>query len=164
MAGISSKKMPLILFVWLLCMGLVSCRQLDVYEKNVSIPNYQWKYNFKPGYDFEITDTASLYNLFVVLRHTDAYRYNNIWLQFTATHQNKDTLFTMPHLEVPLGNDEKGWRGTGMDDIWETRERINARPVQFTKKGLYHFSVSQTMRDNPLLNVMSIGVRVERVR
>lgn len=155
------KKIIPVLFI---CICINSCKQLDVYEKNVSIPNYQWKQDFKPGFDFEITDTASRYNILMVLRHTDAYKFNNIWLDITATVQNKDTLFKIPHVELALGNDVNGWEGTGMDDIWEVRKAITKGPVQFTKKGRYHFAVAQTMRENPLQNIMSVGVRVERVR
>ena len=115
------------------------------------------------AFDFEIKDTSGFYNISVVLRHTDAYRYNNIWLNITGT-QGKDTLVKMPHLELPLGSDEKGWEGTGMDDIWEVRKPISNGPVQFKKKGVYHFTVSQIMRENPLANVMSVGVRVERAK
>lgn len=148
----------------IICCFALSCKKLDVYEKNVSIPNYKWKYSFVPGFDFEITDTASLYNISVVLRHTDAYRYSNIWLNITGMMQ-KDTLVKIPHYEVQLGSDEKGWKGTGMDDIWEWREKITgSTPVQFKKAGVYHFTVSQVMREDPLPNVMSIGIRVEKAR
>ena len=149
----------------LLIVGIsfTACRQLDIYEKNISIPNYQWKYNFVPGFDFEIKDTSSQYNIFIVLRHTDAYHYNNIWLKATGTLQQKDTFLSAPNLEMQLGKDDKGWEGTGMDDIWEVRKPITS-PFQFKKAGLYHFTVAQIMRDNPLTNVMSVGVRVERVR
>lgn len=146
------------------CMAATSCRQLDVYEKNVSIPAYQWKQNFVPGFDFEIKDTSSQYAIFIVLRHTDAYRYSNIWLNITGMLQNKDTLVRLPHVELQLGKEDKGWEGTGMDDIWEVRKPISKGPVQFKKAGLYHFTVAQVMREDPLLNVMSVGVRVERVR
>lgn len=152
------------LLLLVVCMAVVSCRQLDVYEKNVSIPAYQWKQNFVPGFDFEISDTSSQYNIFIVLRHTDAYRYSNIWLNIAGLLQNKDTLVHLPHVELQLGKDGKGWEGTGMDDIWEVRKPITRGPVQFKKAGLYHFTVAQMMREDPLLNVMSVGVRVERVR
>jgi gliding motility-associated lipoprotein GldH len=148
----------------IVCLAVTSCRQLDVYEKNVSIPAYQWKQNFVPGFDFEIKDTSSQYNIFIVLRHTDAYRYSNIWLNITGMLQNKDTLVRLPHVELQLGKEDKGWEGTGMDDIWEVRKPISKGPVQFKKAGLYHFTVAQIMREDPLLNVMSVGVRVERVR
>lgn len=150
----------LVATVIVICTG---CKKLDVFEKNVSIPNYQWKSSFVPGFDFEITDTAAQYNLRVVLRHTDAYRYNNIWLNVNGTMQ-KDTFIKAPHIELPLGSDEHGWEGTGMNDIWEVRKEITRGPVQFKKAGRYHFTIAQVMREDPLPNVMSIGLRIEKVK
>ena len=158
--GITLKKIIPALLILFVCICFSACRQLDIYEKNVSIPNYQWKNSFAPGFDFDIKDTASEYNIFIVLRHTDAYRYNNIWLNVTGMMQNKDTLVSMPHLELQLGKEDKGWEGTGMDDIWEVRKPITKGPVQFKKTGQYHFTVSQVMREDPLPNVMSVGVRM----
>ena len=54
----------------------------DVFEKDVAIPGQQWESSFKPTFNFNIReqDTARLYNIYLVLRHTDAYNYNNIWI------------------------------------------------------------------------------------
>ncbi len=158
-----NKNVNAVLLFAAIIISFSSCRQLDVYEKNVSIPGYQWKSSFVPAFDFEINDTASLYSIFLVLRHTDAYRYNNIWLNIAGT-QGKDTLLKIQHIEMVLGNDAKGWEGTGMDDIWEVRKPVGNGPVQFRKKGRYHFTVAQAMREEPLANVMSVGLRVERVK
>ena len=57
---------------------LTACDKTEVFEKNKSIPKHQWAYNLQPTFDFTITDTSALYNLYIVLRHTDAYHYNNI--------------------------------------------------------------------------------------
>jgi gliding motility-associated lipoprotein GldH len=153
---------PVILLVTV-CSLFTACNKIDVFEKNTSIPNFQWQYNFQPGFDFEIKDTASQYNIFIVLRHTDAYRYNNIWLNVGIKAPN-DTAATTKKVDLHLGNDTKGWEGTGMDDIWEVRKSATKAPIQFKKTGVYHFTVAQVMRENPLANVMSVGVRVERVR
>ena len=59
---------------------------MDTFEKNVQIPKHEWEYNFQPEINFTITDTVSAYNVFVTLRHTDAYAYKNIWL-FISTQQ-----------------------------------------------------------------------------
>lgn len=155
-------RLPLLILTAMM-VSMTACKKLEIFEKNVSIPNYQWTYSFVPAFDFEITDTAAHYNLHVVLRHTDAYRYNNIWLNINGILK-KDTLVKIPHIELPLGNDEKGWEGTGMNDIWEVRKAISKGPVQFKKAGVYHFTVAQVMREDPLANVMSIGLRVEKVR
>jgi len=152
--------MLLLAVLWI----LPACRQLDLYEKNTAIPGYQWPYSFQPAFDFSITDTTAGYQLFVVLRHTDAYRYNNIWLNITGIYNDKDTLVKMPHLELQLGSDDKGWEGTGMDDIWEVRKPVSNGPLYFSKTGRYRFSIAQIMRDNPLPHVMSVGMRVEKIR
>jgi gliding motility-associated lipoprotein GldH len=142
--------------------SLSACAKLDVYEKNVTIPKYEWSYNYKPAFDFSISDTNSSYNIYVVLRHTDAYRYNNIWLNMGTQFPGDSMRYQ--RLEFKLGSDAEGWEGTGMDDIWEVRKPVTKGPVKFSKAGKYTFTLAQVMRENPLLNVMNAGIRVERVR
>ena len=140
----------------------ISCKRLDVYEKNTAIPNYQWKADYKPSFQFIINDTTDSYQIFVVLRHTDAYAFNNIWLN-VGMQAPGDTL-RQQKLEVTLGNDAVGWEGTGMNDIWEVRKAITNGPIRLKKTGVYNFSIAQIMRQNPLAELLSVGVRVERVK
>jgi gliding motility-associated lipoprotein GldH len=64
---------------------------------------------------------------------------------------------------VVLATDAKGWEGTGMDDIYEVRKSISAAPFSFKTSGNYTFSIQQIMRENPLRNVLNVGLRVEKV-
>ena len=141
---------------------LTACAKLDVYEKNVSIPKYEWSYSYKPNFDFTITDTVSSYQVYIVLRHTDAYRYNNIWLNL-GTKFPGDSIHYQ-RFELQLGSDAGGWEGTGMDDIWEVRKPVTRGPVKFNKAGNYTFMLEQVMRENPLPNIMNAGIRVQRVK
>jgi gliding motility-associated lipoprotein GldH len=68
----------------------------------------------------------------------------------------------MQKIDLKLGDDAMGWEGTGMNDIWEVRKLLNGEPKRFKKAGNYNYSISQIMRDNPLKNVMSAGLRVEK--
>lgn len=153
-----------VLFVLIISVSLwlTACTRLDVFEKNIVIPKNQWLYSLQPTFDFTITDTTASYNLYIVLRHTDAYRYNNIWLN-VGTQSPGDTI-RYQKFDLQLGTDAKGWEGTGMDDIWEVRKLITNGPVRFNKEGNYRFSVAHIMRENPLPNIMSIGIRVEKVK
>lgn len=56
--------------------------KMDTYEKNLEIPGHEWTYDYKPSFEVKIQpeDTAYLYNIYVNIRHTDAYPYSNIWL------------------------------------------------------------------------------------
>ncbi len=59
---------------------------------------------------------------------------------------------------------QKGGKGQGMDDIFELRKNIIAGPVPFKKPGTYTFSIAQIMRENPLKNILNVGIRVEKVQ
>jgi gliding motility-associated lipoprotein GldH len=160
-AHLLSKNYSAVILFILISLCLAACSQTEVFEKNKSIPKHQWYYDLKPSFDFIIKDTTALYNLYIVLRHTDAYRYNNIWLN-VGTQSPGDTI-KYQRFDLQLGTDATGWEGTGMDDIWELRKSITRGPFKFNKAGTYKFSVAQIMRENPLPEIISIGVRVERV-
>ena len=150
-------------FLFTFCsLVLAGCNHLDLFEKNTSIPNYEWQTDFAVKGSFSISDTNSVYTLFIVLRHTDSYKYNNIWLNF-GSQSPGDTLHE-EKINLQLANDATGWAGTGMNDIWEVRELLYGEPRRFKKAGTYSFSIAQIMRDNPLANIMSIGLRVEKVK
>ncbi|RYY49248.1 MAG: hypothetical protein EOO06_07795 [Chitinophagaceae bacterium] len=140
---------------------LTACRQVNVFEKNTIIPDYNWSTGFAAKGSFEIEDTLSAYNIYIVLRHTDAYSKNNIWLN-VGLQSPGDSLF-FQKVDLSLGNDAQGWEGTGMNDIWEVRKPL-ALNKRFRKKGEYHFSIFHIMREDPLPNVMSAGMRLEKAR
>ena len=145
---------------FLLLMSMSSCLQIDLYEKNTPIPNYAWKQDFEVKGSFEIKDIASANNLFIILRHTDKYTYNNIWLNLGI--QNPGDSMYFQKINIELGNDATGWYGSGMNDIWEYRYKLTPIAKPFIKKGIYNFSIKQIMRDDPLPNVMSAGFRIEK--
>ena len=150
-----------VLILFFICSIFISCRQIDLYEKNTPIPNYEWKSSFAATGSFNITDTNSLYNIYVTLRHTDSYEYNNIWLQIGLTNPGDTMKFQ--RVDLTLGNDQSGWEGTGMNDIWDVRKKLNDQALQFKKPGIYKFEIHQIMRDDPLKKVMSAGMRIEKI-
>lgn len=66
-------------------------------------------------------------------------------------------------INLTLANDEKGWLGKGMDDIFEHRILLENVPRRFTKSGTYNFILQQIMREDPLDHVMNVGIRLEKV-
>ncbi len=133
-----------------------------MFEKTSPIPSQTWFYNNKPKVTFTIEDTTIAYNVFVVLRHTDAYNYNNLWI--TLGSQAPGDTMRYQNINLQLGNDIKGWEGTGMDDIFEVRKNITPGPLPFKKAGNYTFTIAQIMRENPLRHILNVGIRVEKVK
>lgn len=151
------------IFLSILISGLFAagCIHIDTFEKQATIPNQKWFYNYKPSFTFTINDTTSTYNLYVVLRHTDLYRYNNIWLRIGSKAPGDSMHFQ--NINLLLAEDNKSWEGTGMDDVYEVRKIISPGPVSFRKSGEYTFTIGQIMRENPLEYVLNVGLRLEKV-
>lgn len=154
-------RLPLLLSV-AFALHLLSCQTIDLYEKVVPVPKHQWNHSFRPSFTFAIKDTASFYQLFIILRHNEKYNYNNIWLNLYAQAPgSKPERFP---LELPLATNERGWLGSGMDDLYEHRIPLTLDPEKFNfkKAGNYTFRIEQIMRDDPLTNVMNVGLRIEK--
>lgn len=150
------KKGALIVLVAALITG---CNTIGVYEKTEAFASHTWAASNKLNFSFNITDTAAFYNVYVVLRHTDAYRYNNIYINVTSTVPGDSTI-SHQHNFVLANN--TGWLGSAIDDVIEQRMTINAVPIRL-KKGAYQVGLQQIMRDDPLENILNAGVRVEKV-
>lgn len=151
------------LLILILSTAFISCREIDLFEKNIAVPNMQWFNNYNATGSFIIKDTNSTYNVLIVLRHTDAYLYNNIWLN-VGLQAPGDAGLKYQKINLTLGNDAKGWEGIGMNDIWEVRKLISGVPKKFIKAGTYNFSIAQLMRDNPLQHIISVGLSIQKAK
>jgi len=148
----------IVFFIVSIIISDVSCTTIDLYEKNVKLPNHSWKNSYKPEFTFTIKDTTAAYQLFLVFRHTEKYNFNNIWINLYSQPPG-DTVHKARY-ELQLATNDKGWLGTGMDDIYE--HRIPLTNPQSLKAGIYKFKVEQIMREDPLEHVLNTGIRVEK--
>lgn len=138
---------------------VLSCNAVDLYEKTVSIPGHSWENSYKPAFTFTITDTTKPYKVSLVLRHTEKYSFNNIYLNLYIKGPGQDSAVKVQR-DLTLATNEQGWLASGMDDIYE--HRIILTEGQSLKAGDYHFTLEQIMRENPLQNVLDAGLRVEK--
>jgi gliding motility-associated lipoprotein GldH len=149
-----------IYLLFLFAFALASCTTSDLYEKTVSVPDQEWKNSFVPEFSFTIKDTTTMYQVYFVLRHTEKYNYNNIWINLYSQPPG-DTLHKAPY-ELQLATNEKGWLASGMNDIYEHRLKLT-RPVKL-KTGDYKLKLENIMREEPLQHILNVGIRVEKVK
>ena len=154
------KKSALCIAIALYSMTFVSCASHGTLEQTHAIPGHAWSSDNVPEYSFEITDTTSMHRLFFVIRHTDAYEFNNIWLVAESMSPG-DTAFTSQRFDLPLTRGDR-WSGSAMDDIREHRILMYREPVRFRRSGRYRVRLHQQMRQDPLMHVMNVGLRIER--
>jgi gliding motility-associated lipoprotein GldH len=147
-------------FILIVIITLSGCSRNGVFEKDVLIPGYKWETGFQPKIEFELNDTTSAYNVFIVFRHTNAYNYNNLWIKAAVKEPGSPNWKTGQY-DLLLATNDKGWLGSGMDDIFEHRILIQPQ-TKFRKPGKYEYAIQQIMREDPLANAMNIGLRIEK--
>ncbi len=141
-----------------------ACRPSPQYQDHYNIPGQAWRSDYRPEFKFEVADTAAAYQLFLLIRHTDAYPFSNIWINMDSRGPN-DSAFRKLRVEVPLAAASGQWLGRGMGEIWEQRVPINSlqMPAFFQHKGLYTVRLTQDMRRDPLPEILTVGFRVEKL-
>jgi gliding motility-associated lipoprotein GldH len=146
----------------LLMLLYAACLPAPHYQKNEAIPNNAWDYNLRPKFTFDITDSTAVYQPYFIIRHTQAYPYNNIWMWLYIKTPG-DTVATKARINIVLAEPTGRWLGRGMGEIYEQRMPISlGDSVNLSKPGTYTIEMEQNMRINPLPDVLHVGLRVEK--
>ncbi|MFY7693452.1 MAG: gliding motility lipoprotein GldH [Sediminibacterium sp.] len=148
-------------FILLVTLFLGACQTIDLYEQTTTYPEHQWSSKQINQYQFNIADSNARYNMFFVIRHHNAYHYKNIWLQVIS--QAAGDSIQKQTININLADDMNGWLGSGMDDIYDHRVLMNTQPLKLPK-GSFKVSIQQIMREDPLQNILTTGVRVEKAK
>ena len=151
-------KFFLVLYI---AISISACQTIDLYEQVTSYPDHQWASKQINQYQFKISDTNALYNMYFVIRHHNAYHYKNIWLQVN-TQAAGDSLQKQT-ININLADDMNGWMGAGMDDIYDHRVLIITKPMKLPL-GAFKISTQQIMREDPLQNILTTGIRFEKAK
>ncbi|MGC6429772.1 MAG: gliding motility lipoprotein GldH [Jejuia sp.] len=143
----------------------VSCDQNRVFDTYKSVPN-QWHKDSIISFKLNAPDTVNPYNLFVGLRNTNAYKYNNLFLivemNFPHGKTIKDTL------EYRMAEPSGKLLGTGVTDTKENKLWYKENVV-FNEAGEYEVSIQHAMREHGKVNgiinlegITDVGFRVEK--
>ena len=146
--------------VFVLGMLIVACTDTAVLDKNVAIAGNAWHYDDQPELIAHITNTDQQYDVYLNLRHTPDYRYSNI---FVRIHQSGPGMpDTTERFELRLAEPDGRWLGRSTGSLYAHQQLIKEN-VHFPDTGLYHFTIEQNMRENPLREVADVGLRIEPV-
>lgn len=146
-------------FLLLFSLFLISCNKNIVFSEYKNFENNEWAAKNKAKFDLEITDTQTLNNIYLMIRHTEAYPYKNIFLFVTTSYPDGKILTDT--MEVVLANDKGEWLGSGMGDLYDFKVPIK-RNVRFPLGGKYQFQFEQGMRQDPLPMIMDFGFEIEK--
>jgi gliding motility-associated lipoprotein GldH len=151
----------------ILVLSIMSCDSNRVFDEYQSVSGEWDKDN---AVEFKVTppDSTEAYNLYVNLRHTDAYKFSNLRLIVELNYPNgktqKDTL------EYIMANPDGTFLGTGFSDVKENKlwYKGHEQPFLFDEIGEYSISIQHAMRENGSINgidklegITDVGFRIE---
>lgn len=153
-------------FQWLVGVGLllslISCDKTRVFEENNEFDSKNWYVDSVQTYRFTISDASKPYNVLINLRNSDSYPYYNLFLRYYLADSLGKELKSQ-QLELLLMDAKTGKpQGKGLGDIY-THQFSLLKNYTFQKRGSYQIKLKQYMRQDPLPEINSVGIRVEEV-
>jgi gliding motility-associated lipoprotein GldH len=149
-------------WVWMLSLVLWACQDQTVFKENVDFMENKWYIKSTPTFSFEIEDPTVSYNLYYNVRNGLAYPYYNLYVT-RYLYDAKGQLISSKLDELLLADAITGKPlGSGLGDMFDHKV-LAMRQFKFPTKGKYTFKIAQYMRQNPLPEVVSVGLSVEKV-
>ncbi|HDS06436.1 MAG TPA: gliding motility lipoprotein GldH [Bacteroides sp.] len=143
----------------ILMLALSSCDTDMVYNRFRPINDGIWTWEDRQEFPVEITDTASMHQIYLQVRHTVDYPLQNLYMfvkvEGPTGQQLKDTV------NMIIAEPDGTWKGKGVGRLKELR-LLYRKSTVFGHAGTYTFTLEQGMRTHSL-PVTDVGVRIERV-
>ncbi|QJW87904.1 gliding motility lipoprotein GldH [Spirosoma taeanense] len=152
------KQLGLLISLVLLTLG---CETNTVYNEYTDIEDGKWYIKNAPSFTFEIKDASVPYNIYYNLRNSLSYGYYNLYL--TRYLRDSSGRQLESRLDELILMDPKSGKpnGEGLGDLFD-HKFLMKRNYRFPKPGKYTMEIRQYMRQDPLLNILSVGIAVEK--
>lgn len=150
-------------FIVVLISALIvfSCDTNAVYKEYADIDDGKWYIKNAPSFTFEIDDASVPYNIYYNLRNSLSYGYYNLYLtRYLRDSSGKEIESRLDELILMDPKTGKP-NGDGLGDIFD-HKFLMKRDYRFPKPGKYTMQIKQYMRQDPLLNILSVGITVEK--
>lgn len=127
----------------------------------MEIAEGNWQIDNIPVFEFEIQDTAQVYDVYINVRYNLQYEYYNLYLRHQLVGPDGKELSASLH-ELLLMDAKSGKPlGSGSSDTYDLQTPV-LENIRFSKSGIYKLKLTQYMRRDPLPHVLAIGVRVAK--
>lgn len=143
----------LLLTAWLAS----ACMEHTVYHSYQSIPTKGWGKGDTLVFRIAIPDSLKTLKLFAEVRNNNKYAYQNLYLVVGSNLQDS-TVFETDTLELTLADKDGKWTGSGWGSLFQSVLPIGTAVIRHP--GNYTFKVSQGMKDEQLIGISDIGIKV----
>ncbi len=135
----------------------LACDDALIVNQVQEFPSEVWSEKDTLSFPFHIEDTLRPYDIYLTMRHTQAYPYMNLFLfvgtEFPGQAYRRDTI------EFVLAGKDGTWLGEGFG-----RLRYNGflvrKALVFPDTGTYRFTFVQAMRTPQLEGIRDLGIQI----
>ncbi|MDF1573950.1 MAG: gliding motility lipoprotein GldH [Bacteroidales bacterium] len=138
----------------------VSCDSEMVYDQYLHNEKGMWTWNDAKEFKTEISDTISMHNIYLQVRHTVDYPLSNLYMFVHVKGPGGQHLTDTIHMILAAPGGE--WTGKGNGHIRELM-LLYRKQTRFQRPGTYTFTLEQAMRHEKL-PVSDLGIRIERIK
>jgi gliding motility-associated lipoprotein GldH len=158
MIDLNMQKIATFQSILVLILFLLACDSNRLYEDNKSIQGKGWSQEDDMNFTFNIEDTLSFYSVFVNVRNRNDYRYSNLYLFVEMVSPSNK--FFLDTIALTLAEPNGKWIGSGVGNIWQIQYPL-LDGVRLLESGQYSIKINQGMRDDTLVGISDVGVRVQ---
>jgi len=138
---------------------ITGCSGNVVFQDSKALPSYGWDKDSVVVFNYMATDTSGTYDIIVDVRNDGNYRYQNFWLFVNSI--SPDSIEYKDTLECVLADNYGKWIGKGGGSLRLYHLPVSFMPeIKFPKSGVYRFELIQGMREDTLVGIHDIGLRI----
>ncbi|NGM65585.1 gliding motility lipoprotein GldH [Sphingobacterium sp. SGR-19] len=135
----------------------LACANQPFYDVYKSTVNRRWHHHEKQAFQVHIDENDAQYDVWIYIRHTGEYDFANLFfLSHETGPQLKDNSYRH---ELRLATPDGRWIGKNAGNLYENKLLLKEN-YAFPDTGIYTFEIEQNMRENPLLNITDIGLKI----
>jgi len=138
---------------------IISCNSNVYYNYNYSFKNEAWYIDDIKTFNVTIDDTSSLYDVFLNIRNTGIYPYQNLFLFITINAPTN--YYYIDTLEILIADEKGKWYGKGIGNNFYQKVLFK-RNVKFPYRGIYRFDIQHGMREEKLEGISDIGLLIQK--
>ena len=137
---------------------MIKCsRENVVLSEYKNLDQAKWGYQDSLYFDWDVSDTNTIYNVDLLLRTSTSYKWANIYvfsdIYFPNGKARRDTF------EFLLANNNGHWIGERSGIIVKYNFPL-FKKIKLPIAGKYQFSIQQAMRDTILSEISNVGIKI----
>lgn len=135
-----------------------SCTDSSIYRQIKPVATEGWHKDSTVRFVVPVADTVSEFDIYIHVRNTNAYPFQNIYL-FMKTTSSRG-ISVADTLNLPVADDYGKWTGKSISRIWENKF-LYLKNIKFANSGNFIFDIQQGMRCDILNGISDVGIEIK---